>query len=358
MKVLNLSLDNKVLDKNSEVAQRAIAYGDLLDQYLVVVPGENKKVELSSKTKVVGIKASNKFFTFFDIYRFIYQELSNKKYDLITIQDSYYLAFLGISLAKKFGLKIELQVHGFEKLSILRRYVASQNINKADKIRTVSQRLKNKIIKEFDISEDKIYIAPVAIDKYKFRDSEANINLKEQYPNDFVFLTISRLVAVKNISLQIKALAKLENKNVKLIIAGDGPEKANLQNLARELKIEDKIIFAGWIDNLSGYYKSADCLLLSSNSEGYGMIVAEAVLVGLPVIMTDVGVAGELVEDNSNGLIVPINNQELFAQAMSKVVEDKELLQKFSVNSKLFTNKILNKQELINKVVDNWKTIL
>ncbi len=87
-------------------------------------------------------------------------------------------------------------------------------------------------------------------------------------------------------------------------------------------------------------------------------MVAEAVLVGLPVIMTEVGVAGELVEDNVNGLIVAIGDQEAFVKAMTRVIEEESLLQEFSTNTISFQDKIFDKNKLINKVVNTWKSLL
>jgi len=358
MKVINISLDKKILDKDSAVARRAVAYGDLLEEYFIVVPGENKNIELSAKTKLCGIEASNKFLILLKIYQYLKDYLKNNKYDLITIQDVYYLASIGVNLANKFGIKSELQVHGFEKLSFFRKTIAKDNLRKADKIRVVSQRLKGYLVKEFSVAEEKIYIVPIAIDKDSLLAKSGETDLKQQYNNSFIFLTVTRLVKVKNIAMQIRALASLADQDAQLVIVGDGPDKANLEKLVDSLGIRARVHFVGWVDELADYYHSADCLLLSSDSEGYGAVVAESVLVGLPVIMTDVGVAGELVENNVNGLIVAVGDQEAFAKAMTRVIEEESLLQEFSTNTFTFSDKILDREQLINKVFDNWKDIV
>lgn len=355
MRVINLGLDNKILDNSSAVAKRAISYAELLEKYLVVVPGEDKDIKLSSKVRAIGINANNKFQALFKMYKYLDKHLKEIKYDLITIQDAYYIGSIGVNLANKYGIKIEIQVHGFEKLSSFRYSLAKYNLQRADIIRTVSTSLKNRIVDEFGIKEEKIYVSPVAVDKNKILNFNSNLNLKEKHSNNFIFLTVSRLVEVKNISLQLKALSKVENAN--LIIVGDGPEKNNLINLTKELNIEDRVEFVGWVDDVYSYYKSSDCLLLTSDSEGYGMVVAEAVLASLPVIMTDVGVAGELVKDGINGLIVPIRDQAALEKAMLKIVSDNGLLKSFSDNSIQFQNMILDKEELITKIVNNWKKI-
>lgn len=355
MKVVSLSLDQKILKSGSEVSQRAKQYGDLVDKYLVAIPGDKKHLQLSDKTIVQATGGGNKIISLFKLRNFLRKILSQEKFDLITIQDPYFVAVLGLCLAKKFNLKSEIQIHGFEKFSGFRKFLAKKNLRRANLIRVVSERLKNKIIEDFQVPANNIYIAPVGVDVAKIKNSQPDLELKEKYQAKFVFLTVSRLVEVKNIKLQIKALAKLNNKNIQLLIAGEGSEKDNLQKLASEYNLQNQVDFIGWSDDLGSIYKIADCFLLTSNSEGYGMVIAEAVLADLPVIMTDVGVAGELVENNINGFVIPVNNLEILKQKMELLTKDKDILNKFRNNSSKFKNKILNKEALINKVVDHWK---
>ena len=358
MKVVSLSLDHKILESDSEVSQRANQYGDLVAKYLVAIPGASKHIKLSDKTTIVAAGGGNKFVSFFRLRNYLRKILNKEKFDLITIQDPYFLAVLGLCLAKKFHLKSEIQIHGFEKLSGIRKFLAKKNLRRADLIRVVSERLKQRLIADFKVAENKIYIAPVGIDVVKIENSRPNLKFKEKYQNKFIFLTVSRLVEVKNIQLQIKALAKLNNKNIQLLIAGEGSEKDNLQKLVAEYNLQSQVDFIGWLDDLGSVYKIADCFLLTSNSEGYGMVIAEAVLADLPVIMTDVGVAGELVRDDVNGCIVAVNDLETLQQKMGPLIKDKDLLAKFKVNSDKFKHKILNKSDLINKVVDHWKSVV
>ncbi len=332
MKVINLSLDKNILDKNSAVAQRAFLYENKLEKYLVLTPNRGNKI-------------LSLFKLFFSLRKILQQE----QFDLITIQDIYFLPIIAWPLRTKYKFRVEIQVHGFEKFNFLRQNLFKYNIKQADLIRVVSERLKKELVSNFKVAENKIYIAPVAVDKNKFQ----NLNLAKNKSEIFTFLTIGRLVAVKNIALQIQAIAQIKEK-CRLMIVGSGPELANLKDLTKKLKLENKVEFFSWSDDPAKFLSQADCLLLTSNSEGYAMVIAEAVLANLPVIMTDVGVAGELVEDNVNGFIVPVNNVEILTEKMSAVVSDDDLLAKFRNNTNKFKDKILAKEELINKVIDNW----
>ncbi|MDD5749186.1 MAG: glycosyltransferase [Patescibacteria group bacterium] len=359
MKVLSLGLDNRILDAGSAVAKRAIFVGERLEKYLIVVPGKNNETQLASKVRSIGISGANKFLAWKNIYNFLNKILKKEKFDLLTVQDTAYLACLGGMIAKRFGLKLEIQVHGFEKNNFLRRYLFKRAIKQADKIRTVSHRLAHQLTEDYKIDKNKIYVLPVFVDRERIVKEKIEIDLKQKYPGHFIFLTVSRLVPVKNIALQIQALAKLpKEEKVKLVIVGDGPQRQELMELAVKLRVKDRIEFALWQENLAGFYQTADCFLLSSDSEGYGVAVAEAVVAGLPVIMTDVGCAGYLTENEKNALIVPVGNLDLLTQAMERVVKDRVLIAKLGANTQFFVQKIASREELREATINNWQSIL
>ncbi len=349
MKVISLGLDSKILDKDSAVSKRALIYGNLLEKYHIIVPGQDKEIKLLDNIIVKGI-GGNKLIVLYKIYKYLIKLLKKEKFDLITIQDNYYLAFVGILIAKIFKIKVEIQVHGFEKFKGLRKLIFKYNIYNVDIIRVVSKRLKKQLREEYNIQDSKIYNVPVYVDIKKIQDSSITINLKEEYKDHFIFLTVGRLVKVKNIELQLDVLKQIKGK-VKLIVIGDGTEKESL-----EKKASDNVEFLGWKQDLASYYKTADCLLLTSDSEGYGMVVAEAISVDLPVIMTDVGSAGELVEDNVNGFV--LNNKEELKEKMELIIDNKGLLNKFKENNKKYKERILNKEDLVNNIISKWKSVV
>ena len=142
-----------------------------------------------------------------NVYRTAKKLLKSEKFDVITVQDQYYLALVGRILAKKFKIGLELQIHGFEKYSGLRKIIADFVIPRASAIRCVSQRLKRQLMRDFGAIEEKITVAPIYSESVKFIKSK--VHKVDSENNKFIFLTVGRLVSVKNISLQIKAMAKL-----------------------------------------------------------------------------------------------------------------------------------------------------
>src|SRR3989344_4360354 len=369
MKILNLSLDKSILDRNSKTARRIVEYGDLADSYIVVVPDKDyKEIRLSEKVFVYGSGGNNKIFQLINVYRVAKKLLKNGKFDLITVQDQYYLALVGRILAKKFKIGLELQIHGFEKYSGLRKIIADFAILRASAIRCVSQRLKRQLVRDFGVREEKITVAPIYSESIKFIKSK--VHKVDNEDNNFIFLTVGRLVPVKNISLQIRAMAKLvesekskvESKKIELWIVGDGPEKSNLKSqiLASpagrsKLKLENNVKLLGWQNDTDKFYSQADAFLLTSDYEGWGMAIVEAANHGLPIIMTDVGCAGELIKDGESGIVIPVNDQSKLEEAMIRIINNDSLRKKLAEGALSATKKLPNKEEILSLYKQSWE---
>ncbi len=358
MRILNLSLDKNILKQDSFPARRIKKYGNLVDKYFVVVPtSQNISLDLSSRVRVYGIKGKYKLFAFFSIFKKAWQIIKKYKINIISIQDPYYLAILGLILARVFNLGLEIQVHGFEKFTFLRKIVARLVLPHANSVRTVSQRLKNFLRDEFGIREDKITVVPV----YFKKTNNNRIGLKQIKKDKFIFLTIGRLVPVKNIDLQIKALKnviKTSNKQIELWIVGSGPEKIRLEKLVNELNLKKQVVFFGWRDSLDNFYRQANVFLLTSNSEGWGMVILEAASYGLPIIMTRVGCADEFIIHKKNGIIITPDNQKELEQAMIKLLNNKKL--RFELGNAAFKSfkNLPSEEEILNLYKESWQKAL
>lgn len=355
MKILNISLDSKILDNNSAVAKRVIGYGSLVDKYVVLVLAhENKIINLSEKVKVIAVKKN-----FCRIYNFLKlkfnaNKILSEKLDIITVQDSYFVGYLAAKLAKKFNIGLEIQVHGFEKFNGIRKILAKRVLKKANAVRVVSQRLRKKLISEFNVSGDKITVVPIYVKVRKLESYKV-----KKHNDEFIFLTVGRLVPVKNIEMQIEAVKKLKSlkveKNFELWIIGDGPERKKLEKLCYALGVTRYVRFLGWQDDLEKYYSQADAFLLTSSSEGWGMAIVEAASFGLPIIMTDVGLAGEVIKNNESGIVIPVGYQPALEYAMIRLVENEDLRKKLGAGAYQAIQALPNHEQTIKKMIDSWK---
>lgn len=353
MKILTLSLDNSIFDKQSDLARRTLEYGALVERYVVIVPaGKSGQVDLSDKVKVFAIGGGNKFLRLFRIYNLAKKILQQEKYDVVSVQDFYYLALIGILLSRKFKVGLEVQVHGFEKYCGLRKMIAQYVLPRANAIRCVSQRLRKQLIDDFGVAEEKIMVVPI------FAENKTGKELKKD-KNGQVFLTVGRLVSVKNIRMQIEAMAEVVKKypQSELWIVGDGSEKGLLASKIAGLRLENNVKLLGQKnrEELDSIYAGADIFLLTSNSEGWGLAVIEAAKCSLPIIMTDVGCAGEVIIDNVSGLIIPIGNKQALIEAMEKLLQDIVLRQKLSESAKQAVLTLPSKQAILNMYLLSWQ---
>ncbi len=359
MRILNLSLDKNILEKDSLPARRIKEYGNLVDKYFVIVPGpKNISLDLSSRVKIYGVKGKYKLFAFYLIFKKAWQIIKKHKIDIISVQDPYYLAILGFVLARAFNIGLEVQVHGFEKFTFLRKIIARFVLPRADSVRTVSQRLKRFLEDEFGIREDMITVVPVYFKKI---NNDKGIDLEKIKKDKFIFLTISRIVPVKNIGLQIKALknvTRVSNRQIELWIVGSGPEQTKLEKLVNDLNLEKQVKFFGWQDNLDNFYRQADVFLLTSNSEGWGMVILEAASWGLPIIMTRVGCADEFIIHKKNGIIITPGSQKELEQAMIEFLNNKKL--RFELGKAAFKafKDLPSEKEMLNLYKESWRRSL
>lgn len=210
-------------------------------------------------------------------------------------------------------------------------------IKKADIIIAISHHLKD-YAKRFN-KKAKIMVIPNGVDITNFSKEYSYGELSELVdrlgikPGERVITTVSRLVHKNGIDVLIRALVLL---NTKLVIVGDGEQKNELAVLARNLGVENKVIWVGSIDhaNLPRYLKISDVFVRPSRSEGLGSAFLEAMAAGIPVIGTKVGGISDFLSNKKTGLFAEVNNPEDLADKISLILNDKNLAEKLVKNAK------------------------
>src|SRR5690606_23157103 len=128
-----------------------------------------------------------------------------------------------------------------------------------------------------------------------------NVFPKEE---NFTFITVARLVPIKNIEGLLVAFSQIETNNKSLIIIGDGSSRDSLSQLAISLGIASKVLFLGFQSVVSQFLVQADCFVLPSFSEGSSVALAEAMMAGLPSIVTIIGGASEILGESNSGILI------------------------------------------------------
>lgn len=327
MKLLVIGTDVSIFQAGSEARGRIEAYGRLFDELNIIIYTPRW---FNNEILAPGVRLypTNSLFFFlrpfraFQIGRKIIRE---RGIDMISVQDPAECGLAGWLLKISAGLPLHIQIHAdffsphFKRNSWkerLRYWLASFIIRRGYAFRAVSQRIKRSLESRIKNYESRVMVLPIFVDRGSIAAAKPNFNLHEKYPEfDFIILMVSRLAREKNIGLALEAFRRLiaEFPKTGLVIVGDGPERRNLQLTTNNLQLTDNVRFEGWQSDTISYYKTADLYLLTSNFEGYARSVVEAAAAGSPIVMTDVGVAGEIIRNGETGRIVGVGDaQALF----------------------------------------------
>ena len=151
-------------------------------------------------------------------------------------------------------------------------------------------------------------------------------SLRGQYgiaPGDLVVGSVGRVVDhQKRFSDFVRAIGHLRDLPVKGIVVGDGPDLGALRNLVRDLGLADRVVLAGFQSPPDPFYGLMDVFGLASAEEAFGLVIAEAMRGGLPVVATRVGGIPDVVVEGETGLLVPPYEPEAFADALRQLLTD------------------------------------
>lgn len=213
----------------------------------------------------------------------------------------------------------------------------------ADYIITVDQRLKNYATSEFNYPEEKVTVIHNAVDTLNFKPAskEEQTKLKEEAgfsQNDFIVLVPRRLVEKNGVIYATRAMKHVKNNNVKMIIAGDGPERAKI---LEEIDGDPRIHFKGIIphDKISAYYMMADAVLIPSITahgiqEASSLAMLEGMACGKVVICSEVGGMREIVQNMKNGILMKEKEPALIAKNIETLIENPEIASRLAHNAR------------------------
>ncbi|MBC7637411.1 MAG: glycosyltransferase [Acetobacteraceae bacterium] len=150
--------------------------------------------------------------------------------------------------------------------------------------------------------------------------SRASLTTPDDVP---LLLVLSRMHRVKGIDTMLHALA--ETPGVWLWLAGDGPEKAAYEALARQLGVAERVRFLGWRNDRRALIEACDVVVLPSRYEPFGTVIAEAWAMDRPLVATRADGARQYVVDGQSGLLCPIDDAASLAACLRRVVADPDL---------------------------------
>jgi glycosyltransferase involved in cell wall biosynthesis len=142
-----------------------------------------------------------------------------------------------------------------------------------------------------------------------------------------VILGVGRLARQKNFGLLIRAFSRLRKERpARLLLLGSGPERERLESLVAALSLEEDVLMPGMVRNPFPYMARADVFALSSEEEGFGLVLVEAMAIGLPIVATRCpGGPSEILEEGKCGILVSTGDEVEMANALNELLDHAEL---------------------------------
>lgn len=176
--------------------------------------------------------------------------------------------------------------------------------------------------------QDRCHVIPYGIDTTQFEQcSPEEVRRVHERFGERLIISVGRLVYYKGFEVLIRAMTRVRGK---LLIVGDGPLRGDLQRMAAELGVAEKVVFVGEINNakVTAYYHAADLFALASvaRSEAFGIVQIEAMAAGLPVVNTSLDSGVPFVSlHGETGLTVPPGDSQTLAAAINRLLDDEGL---------------------------------
>jgi L-malate glycosyltransferase len=236
------------------------------------------------------------------------------------------------------------------------------SIEQSDGVTAISEYLRERTLKEFDISNH-IQVIPnfVNCDLY-CRDKEAATRRKEfASEGEKVLVHLSNFRPVKRVMDVIEIFDRVQKQiPAKLLLIGDGPDRSQAEWLAVQKGIHDKVIFLGKQDQVSEKLAMADIMLLPSQLESFGLAALEAMACQVVPIATRVGGLPEVVEHGVNGFLADVGDVETMARYATDLLKNDAELSRFSkaaragAQSRFCASKIIPMyEEFYRRVLDS-----
>lgn len=332
MNVLFIANDRLVFKEGESVRARMREYAALFGELHIIVrhPGGGDVVKDGPLTLYpVG---GGTLLGFMHMIRAARRIIRAEGIEVVSAQDPFEQGFVAMRAVSGTDAKLHIQIHtdflsphfrGF--LNRIRVFLADMTLPRADGIRVVSSRIAHSIKKRYGERLPEPSVIPITV----------RPELPEAIPLPphefrFAFLTIARLEKEKRIEDILRALADIPQE-AGLIVVGDGSARGSLEALARMLGLSKRVVFTGWRRDSLALLRSADAYVQSSAYEGYGRTLIEAALASLPIITTDVGIAGDILRDGREALVVPVGNISALTDSMSRLVRDEALRSRLRV---------------------------
>jgi glycosyltransferase involved in cell wall biosynthesis len=214
------------------------------------------------------------------------------------------------------------------------------------------------VIRVFGLPRRRVFIVPPSLDPWPRRVERSAARAGLQIPDsDFVVAWVGRLDPVKRLDILIRCAELMIGIPVRFLIVGDGPDRARIEQSLRSSAAQN-VRLLGWRTEISSILSAADAFLFPSLTEGMPNAVLEAMACGLPMVASDIPVLRELAGDGNRGLLVPGDDPQDFAAALSKLRDDSALRATLGQRAAAWAQTHLDPQRTLDAVLRIYRRII
>lgn len=201
--------------------------------------------------------------------------------------------------------------------------------------------------------KEKITVIPNGINIFEFEDKD-DYQLHRKKGNKLILGNLGRMVYQKNQEFLIAMAVELIKRNIdfKLLIGGNGKLEKLLKNKAKKYNLENQIKFLGFIKKPKDFMNSIDIFLLPSRWEGFGYVIAEAMLCYKPVIAFDISSNSQIIESGTNGFLTKFNDVQVFCDKIEYLYNNPNLLIDMGSKGRHKIEKEFDSKEIQERVIN------
>ncbi|MCX7956580.1 MAG: glycosyltransferase family 4 protein [Endomicrobia bacterium] len=226
----------------------------------------------------------------------------------------------------------------------------------------------SKVVKEVLVNKNKFFSKDIEVIYNSIPKSRLEVDVKKleelkkiyKNKNNKIILSVGNFYLTKGFRDLVEIIRILDQKlkNFLVLIIGDGPDRLKIEELIKKYKLETKIKILGQRIDVIEFFHLADCFVLFSYEEAFGVVFLEAIGCGKPVVGYDSCGVAEIVGNRDIGFVVPLRDFNLAAEKIFILLTNFELNMKYSKNAKEYFNKKFNYDIMIEKIENIYSNLL
>lgn len=361
--LIAIGIDERVFDKESLLYSNALFYGKRFKETHIIARATSpRESEQNGTTSFHPIFSRSSLFFPFRAYRYGRRLIARTQGPILVVADNpFEVGLISFFLSRRGRGRLFVQVHTDLMSPFFRRSSWKERIRfwcarfvlpRADLVRVVSKRIETSLVETRLVAPERIARLPIFTDTKRFMNARKVTSYERALASyRFRIIAVGRFVdKEKQFSMLFPVMKELVRSvpDAFLLLVGYGPDKEYYLRLSKEYRLEKHVMIgteteihtllssshdAGGEFDVPGsegailpsLYKSFHVCVIPSNFEGWGRVGVEALASGLPVVMTDVGLAREVVEDGKNGIIVPVGAQKELLRSLVRLSGDHSL---------------------------------